>query len=132
MTEAGLAHQWFAGCTYINPDNIARDEFGSWNDPVAVATDVDRPYLYDNSEDGATPRLFLRGASGRIVRSYGEIPQWAAAIVATLRLWASLASNSTRYRLPAGLSAAAGKKSSNARPIRSELEKWSYVSSVSA
>ena len=24
------------GCTYVNPDNIARDEFGDWNSPAAV------------------------------------------------------------------------------------------------
>ena len=36
VTERGLAHTWFAGCEYINPDNIARDEFGGWNDPMAV------------------------------------------------------------------------------------------------
>ncbi len=36
VTEQGLAHEWFAGCEYINPDVIARDEFGDWNDPAAV------------------------------------------------------------------------------------------------
>jgi predicted ABC-type ATPase len=36
VTERGLAHQWFTGCEYINPDFIARDEFGDWNSPAAV------------------------------------------------------------------------------------------------
>lgn len=36
ITERGLAHEWFAGCEYINPDFIARDEFGDWNSPEAV------------------------------------------------------------------------------------------------
>jgi predicted ABC-type ATPase len=36
VTERGLAHTWFDGCTYVNPDLIARDEFGDWNDPTAV------------------------------------------------------------------------------------------------
>ena len=36
VTSQGLAHEWFAGCEYINPDVIARDEFGDWNDPAAV------------------------------------------------------------------------------------------------
>jgi predicted ABC-type ATPase len=36
ITERGLAHEWFEGCTYINPDLIARDEFGDWNSPTAV------------------------------------------------------------------------------------------------
>jgi predicted ABC-type ATPase len=36
VTEQGLAHEWFAGCEYINPDLIARDEFGDWNSPEAI------------------------------------------------------------------------------------------------
>jgi predicted ABC-type ATPase len=36
VTERGLAHEWFTGCEYINPDFIARDEFGDWNSPDAI------------------------------------------------------------------------------------------------
>src|ERR1044071_2343705 len=36
VTDAGLAHRWFAGCEYINPDLIAQRELGDWNDPKAV------------------------------------------------------------------------------------------------
>ncbi len=36
ITERGLAHEWFAGCDYINPDFIARDEFGDWNSLQAI------------------------------------------------------------------------------------------------
>lgn len=36
VTERGLAHEWFAGCEYVNPDFIARDEFGDWNSESAV------------------------------------------------------------------------------------------------
>jgi predicted ABC-type ATPase len=36
VTDAGLAHQWFAGCEYVNPDLIAQRELGDWNDPSAV------------------------------------------------------------------------------------------------
>jgi predicted ABC-type ATPase len=36
VTERGLAHEWFTGCQYINPDFIARDEFGDWNAPDAI------------------------------------------------------------------------------------------------
>jgi hypothetical protein len=36
VTERGLAHEWFGGCEYINPDTIARDEFGDWNSESAV------------------------------------------------------------------------------------------------
>ncbi|HRY16443.1 MAG: zeta toxin family protein [Candidatus Competibacteraceae bacterium] len=36
ITQQLLMHQWMAGCIYINPDFIARDEFGDWNAPEAV------------------------------------------------------------------------------------------------
>jgi predicted ABC-type ATPase len=36
ITEAVLRHEWMQGCVYINPDNIARDEFGDWNSPEAT------------------------------------------------------------------------------------------------
>ncbi len=31
-----LKHQWMSGCDYINPDNIANEQFGGWNDSKAV------------------------------------------------------------------------------------------------
>jgi hypothetical protein len=36
ITERGLAHEWFQGCEYINPDAIAQDELGDWNDAETV------------------------------------------------------------------------------------------------
>jgi predicted ABC-type ATPase len=36
LTERVLKHEWLKGCIYINPDNIARDLFGDWNDDKAV------------------------------------------------------------------------------------------------
>jgi predicted ABC-type ATPase len=36
VTGKILQHEWYEGCTYINPDIIARDEFGDWNSPDAV------------------------------------------------------------------------------------------------
>jgi predicted ABC-type ATPase len=36
VTEQLLRHTWMDGCVYVNPDNIARDEFGDWNSPDAV------------------------------------------------------------------------------------------------
>ncbi len=178
VTERGLAHTWFAGCEYINPDLIARDEFGSWNDPAAVlkaaqlaerrrwacldagrsvalesvfsapdkpeylreakrrgyfcrlfyvgtasptinaarvarrvmegghdvpiakivsryanslaqcaavAGEVDRLYLYDNSVDDEQPRLVLRVVEGRVVKTYGDVPAWAKTAIGQLR-----------------------------------------------
>ena len=31
-----LRHKWMRGCVYVNPDEIARERFGDWNDPSAV------------------------------------------------------------------------------------------------
>jgi len=36
ITEQLLRHQWMGGCEYVNPDYIARDEYGDWNAPEAV------------------------------------------------------------------------------------------------
>ena len=35
-TELLLANEWGANSLYINPDNIAEQEFGGWNSPDAV------------------------------------------------------------------------------------------------
>lgn len=35
-TEQLLANEWGADSLYINPDNIAQEEFGDWNSPEAV------------------------------------------------------------------------------------------------
>jgi predicted ABC-type ATPase len=37
ITEQLLRHEWMVGCEYVNPDYIARDEFGDWNAPDAVS-----------------------------------------------------------------------------------------------
>lgn len=36
ITERGLAHEWFGGCEYVNPDVIAQEELGDWNDPQTI------------------------------------------------------------------------------------------------
>lgn len=36
ITEQLLRHDWMGNCVYVNPDYIARDEFGDWNAPEAV------------------------------------------------------------------------------------------------
>lgn len=35
-TELLLANEWGANSLYINPDNIAEQEYGGWNNPEAV------------------------------------------------------------------------------------------------
>lgn len=36
VTTQILKHEWVEGCVYINPDNIAQEQFGDWNSPEAV------------------------------------------------------------------------------------------------
>lgn len=36
VTGKILEHQWIENCIYINPDNIALNDFGDWNSPEAV------------------------------------------------------------------------------------------------
>ncbi|NEW83322.1 MAG: AAA family ATPase [Mariniphaga sp.] len=170
VTDKILHHEWIEGCSYINPDIIARDEFGDWNSPEAVmkaahratelreeclkyrqgvvfetvlsavdkisfikrakesgyfirlffvgtdhpsinaaritqrviegghdvpinkiisrysksiancsaiAKEVDRLYVYDNSENYAEPKLLFRAINGQIEKTYFAINPWA-------------------------------------------------------
>ena len=36
LTRTIFGHEWVTGCRYVNPDDIARDMFGDWNDPECV------------------------------------------------------------------------------------------------
>ncbi len=36
ITTKILKHKWVEECAYINPDNIAKEKFGDWNNPQAV------------------------------------------------------------------------------------------------
>lgn len=36
LTRTILRHEWVEGRRYVNPDDIARDMFGDWNDPECV------------------------------------------------------------------------------------------------
>jgi predicted ABC-type ATPase len=36
LTSQILKHEWIDGCVYINPDNIAQEEFGDWNSLDAI------------------------------------------------------------------------------------------------
>ncbi len=36
VTSKILHHEWLEDSEYINPDNVARDMFGDWNNPEAV------------------------------------------------------------------------------------------------
>ena len=41
ITEQLLRHTWMQGCAYINPDLIAHQQFGDWNDSIAVKQAAD-------------------------------------------------------------------------------------------
>ena len=59
VTSKILYHEWLEDSEYINPDNVARDMFGDWNDRDAVLRAADyckewrerclaeRPYIRD-------------------------------------------------------------------------------------
>jgi len=40
FTNQVLRHDWSAGCVFINPDEIAKHEFGDWNSPEAISKAV--------------------------------------------------------------------------------------------
>ena len=42
FTNQVLRHDWSSGCIFINPDEIARNDFGDWNSPAAVGKAVVR------------------------------------------------------------------------------------------
>ena len=48
-TNQLLRHEWTEGSVYINPDNIAQQQFGDWNAPEAVrrAAEVATALRYD-------------------------------------------------------------------------------------
>lgn len=45
ITEKLLRHEWMEGCVYVNPDQIAQDEFGDWNAPDAVLKAANKSVL---------------------------------------------------------------------------------------
>ena len=42
VTGKIIEHQWIEGCRYINPDFIARDDYGDWNSHEAVIKAANR------------------------------------------------------------------------------------------
>ena len=54
ITRKILRYEWIDNCTYINPDDIAKDIFGDWNAPEAIinaanyAKDLRYKLLQDN------------------------------------------------------------------------------------
>ena len=74
-TELLLANEWGANSLYINPDNIAEQEFGGWNNPDAIlkaaqrATEMryqciaeQRDFVFETVFSSAEKLEFLRKA----------------------------------------------------------------------
>lgn len=60
-TNQLLRHEWTEESVYINPDNIAQEQFGDWNAPEAVrrAAEVATAMRYDglrNHQDLSSPK----------------------------------------------------------------------------
>lgn len=178
VTSKILEHEWIEDCLYINPDNIAQNQFGDWNSRESVlkaaklsekmrndclkhnkslifetvlsmpdkidfikkaknkgyfirlffintnsptinakrvaqrvmegghdvpiskiisrygksvangcitSKIVDRSYFYDNSKDGAEPKLLFRTSEGKITKEYTKISDWALPIKAYIK-----------------------------------------------
>jgi predicted ABC-type ATPase len=51
---------------------------------AAIAAEVDRFYIYDNSVDDRDAQLVLRASNGHIARQYGKPPTWSVPIVTRL------------------------------------------------
>ena len=94
VTTQILKHEWVEGCVYINPDNIAQEQFGDWNSPDAVlkaaklATEQRekcRLYVYDNSVNYADARLLFRATNGSLEKIYSDVNDWAAPILAAIQ-----------------------------------------------
>jgi predicted ABC-type ATPase len=86
VTERGLAHEWFGGCEYINPDIIARDEFGDWNSDTSVRRAADVALF------GSVGASRSRLSSPALIRLISFVPRSGTAI--------SCASSSSVRRVP--------------------------------
>ncbi len=98
VTGKILEHKWIEGCTYINPDFIARDEFGDWNSPEAIVKAANRAAeLREQCLDQKTGILFetvlsapdkikllFRATEGKLEKTYCEVNPWAQNILMSL------------------------------------------------
>ncbi|HZF54675.1 MAG TPA: hypothetical protein VE093_38770 [Polyangiaceae bacterium] len=84
INAARVARRVMQGGHDVPIPKIISRYFKSIANCVAVAREVDRLYLYDNSLDGAPPRLIARASDGEIVRRYGPEPSWMESILASM------------------------------------------------
>ena len=68
------------GATCLNPDEIAQERFGDWNDPSLVLKAAN----WAAQERGHEALLVARCTDGRLRKSYGTPPPWAMVSLANL------------------------------------------------
>jgi predicted ABC-type ATPase len=84
VNAARVARRVLEGGHDVPIAKIVSRYVGSIVNCAKVADEVDRLYLYDNSEENADPLLTLRAHDGRIAREYDEPMEWMAPIVTAL------------------------------------------------
>jgi predicted ABC-type ATPase len=81
INAARVARRVMQGGHDVPIGKIIARYFKSIANCAAVASEVDRLYLYDNSEDGREPKLVVRVSEGCIVKSYAPTLDWMKAII---------------------------------------------------
>ena len=84
INAARVARRVMQGGHDVPIGKIIARYFKSIANCAAVASEVDRLYLYDNSEDGREPKLVVRVSDGHIVKTYAPTPAWMEPILAGL------------------------------------------------
>ena len=77
-----LQHDWSDGCLFINPDEIAKYEFGDWNSPEAVMKAVVRAQELREEclrTGRRNPRILFRTRDGEVFKEYLDMKHhnWA-------------------------------------------------------
>lgn len=69
----------------VPEDRIRARYYRAINNAIAGLSVVDRGYLYDNSIDGAAPRLLFRTRDGHVEKVYeDDLPDWAGQVLEAL------------------------------------------------
>ncbi len=68
ITEQMLRHTWMHGCLYINPDLMAQQQFGGWNDPAAIKQAAD--LATEQRENALADRSSRRSTSGPLAHRF--------------------------------------------------------------
>lgn len=81
INAARIAKRYMEGGHTVPIDKIVNRYSKSISNCSAIASIVDRLYVYDNSAENAPARLLFRIADGKVARTYkGSIPRWAAGL----------------------------------------------------